>query len=287
MNLNKLKIALVINLLSLAAFAQESSVLTTGPEKGALIIAGGGRLGDDIITRFIELAGGPEARIVYIPTAGGRKSYDQDFRGADIFRKAGASNITILHTYDRAEANSDEFAKPLADADGVWFSGGRQWRLVDSYKDTKTEAMFREILARGGVIGGSSAGATIQGSYLARGDTKNNQIMMGDHEEGFSFIKNVAIDQHVMARNRHFDMFNILDQRPELLGLSVDESTAIIVQGDRFEVMGKSYVIVFDGSFWSREGSELKNLPNNNLFYFLRAGDQYNMRTRKVILSEE
>ena len=287
MNLNKLKIALVINLLSLAACAQESSVLTTGPEKGALIIAGGGRLGDDIITRFIELAGGPEARIVYIPTAGGRKSYDQDFRGADIFRRAGASNITILHTYDRAEANSDEFAKPLADADGVWFSGGRQWRLVDSYKDTKTEAMFREVLARGGVIGGSSAGATIQGSYLARGDTKNNQIMMGDHEEGFSFIKNVAIDQHVMARNRHFDMFNILDQHPELLGLSVDESTAIIVQGDRFEVMGKSYVIVFDGSFWSREGSELKNLPNNNLFYFLRAGDQYNMRTRKVILSDE
>ena len=78
--------------------------------------------------------------------------------------------------------------------------GGRQWRIADSYLGTLTEKEFRTVLDRGGVIGGSSAGATIQGSYLARGDTQANTIMMGDHEQGFAYIENVAIDQHLLVR---------------------------------------------------------------------------------------
>ena len=133
-------------------------------------------------------------------------------------------------------------------------------------------------------IAGTSAGVTIQGSYLARGDTKKNTIMMGDHEEGFSLIKNIAIDQHLLARNRHFDMFEILRNRPELLGIGIDESTAIIVKGDIFEVVGKSYVVVYDGKFWSREGSELKKLPEKEqIFYFLREGDSYNLKERTIM----
>jgi cyanophycinase len=108
--------------------------------------------------------------------------------------------------------------------------------------------------------------------------------MMGDHETGLGFIKNVAIDQHVLARGRQFDMFDILKKRPELLGIGIDENTAIVVKGDVFEVIGRSYVIIYDKSFWSREGSDLKKLPDeNNIFYFLRSGDKYNLRTRKVI----
>ena len=142
-----------------------------------------------------------------------------------------------------------------------------------------------EVLNRGGVIGGTSAGATIQGSYLARGDTKNNQIMMGDHEAGFGYIKNVAIDQHLLARNRQFDMFDILKKKPELLGIGIDESTAIIINKNTLEVLGSSYVIIYDGTFWSREGSDLKNLPEkDNIFYFLREGDRYDLKKRKIIV---
>ena len=260
------------------------SEVTTGPKKGSLIIAGGGKLGESIIKRFIELAGGTDAPIVIIPTALGAKSYDENSSGAGKFRDAGATNVTVLHTNDRSEANSEAFVRPLHEAKAVWFGGGRQWRLVDSYKDTKAEELFWQVLERGGVIGGSSAGAAIQGSYLARGDTKNNQIMMGDHEEGFGFIKNIAIDQHVLARNRQFDMLDILKNRPELLGVSIDEGTAMVVQKNQFKVLGDSYVIVYDGSFWSREGSDLKNLPpQDNLFYFLREGDQYDLKKRKVL----
>jgi cyanophycinase len=258
--------------------------MTTGPEKGSLVIVGGGGAGEEILLKFIELSGGMDAPIVVIPTAGGRADYDQDAGVAKALRQLGATKVQVWHTYDPDLANITEFTAPLDSAGGVWFGGGRQWRLVDAYAGTRAEKLFWEVLHRGGAIGGSSAGATIQGSYLARGDTKGNQTMMGDHEEGFGFIKNIAIDQHVLARNRQNDLFTILDQRPELLGIGLDEKTAIIVQGNSFEVMGRSYVLVYDRSFWSREGSAQKDLPAAyRQFYFLRAGDRYDMVKREVV----
>ena len=144
--------------------------------------------------------------------------------------------------------------------------------------------MFWQVLEGGGVIGGSSAGTTIQGSFLARGDTRHNQIMVGDHQQGFGFLKNVAVDQHTLARNRHYDMFQILQERPELLGLSIDEMTGIVVTGDQFQVVGESYVLVYDGGFWSREGWSMKRLPcSHSRFYFLRAGDRYDMAESQVV----
>jgi cyanophycinase len=254
-----------------------------GPKNGTLVIVGGALKNDSIIKTFIKLAGGNNAPIVVIPTANDSEINNENSGGAGAIRKLGASNVTILHTTDRSIANTDSFVKPLINAKAVWFGGGRQWRLVDAYKNTLTEKMIWKVLERGGVIGGSSAGATIQGSYLTRGDTKNNQIMMGDHQEGFGFLKNVAIDQHVLVRNRQFDMFEILTMHPELLGIGIDENTAIVVHGNQFEVMGESYVIVYDGTFWSREGSNLKNLPDSTkLFYFLRNGDKYDLLNRKV-----
>lgn len=257
---------------------------SSGPARGTLIIIGGGDINESLNKKIMEISGGLQIPIVVIPTADGGGNYDQNFGEAGILRKMGATNVTVLHTSDRNVANTEEFVKPLLNARLVWFSGGRQWRLVDAYKNTLTEKMLWKVLENGGTIGGSSAGATIQGSFLVRGDTKNNQIMMGDHQNGFGFLKNVAIDQHVLARNRQFDMFEILRNRPELLGIGIDESTAIIVKGDIFEVVGKSYVVVYDGKFWSREGWEFKKLPEKGqLFYFLREGDRYNMRERIIM----
>ena len=264
------------------AQTNQTGTPVVGPVHGSLVVAGGGIRSAAIVENFIELAGGPDARFVFVPTAAGLDRYD--IGSTNFLRRHGARNVMLLHTDDRAEADSTEFTAPLLQADGVWFGGGRQWRLVDAYSGTKTEQLFRKVLERGGVIGGSSAGATIQGSFLVRGDTRNNQIMIGDHEQGFGFLKDVAIDQHVLARNRHFDLLSILKQRPHLLGIGVDEDTAIVVQGDEFKVIGSSYAIVYDGQFWSREGSDLKTLPREQArFYFLRPGDQYNLKERSVI----
>ena len=259
---------LLIPSLPVALSSQE-----VGPENGSLVIVGGAMQDPAIVQRFIDLAGGPDAPIVLIPTAGGGEEYDQYYRGLASFRNQGAKNLTVLHSYDPAEADTDEFVEPLMKARGVWFGGGRQWRLVDAYGGTKTEEAIRAVLDRGGVIGGSSAGASIQGSYLARGDTRTNTIMMGDHEEGFGYVKNVAIDQHVLRRNRQFDLIEIIEARPELLGIGIDENTAIVVQGDSFEVIGESYVLIFDNQ---------KMVGERGYFYFLAPGDRYNMATREA-----
>ena len=244
-----------------------------GPANGTLVIVGGAMRDPAIIERFLDLAGGPDVPIVVIPTAGGGEHYDQYWRGLRQFKEAGATNLTVLHTKDREVADSDTFVHPIREARGVWFSGGRQWRLADSYLHTKTHDALWDLLDRGGVIGGSSAGATIQGSYLARGDTKTNTIMMGDHEEGLSFLKDVAIDQHLLKRNRHFDLIEIIKAKPDLLGIGLDENTAIVVQGDRFEVMGQSYVAIYDHH---------SQIDSGGQFYFLAPGDSFNLKTRKA-----
>ena len=265
-----------LSLLALVAFfSRDPQVLAQqiGPPNGSLVIVGGAMSDRGIMERFLQLAGGPDASIVVIPTAGGADDYDQFYQGLNAWRDVGAGNLTVLHTKDRDEANSDAFVEPIRAANGVWFPGGRQWRLADSYLETKTEEELWNLLDRGGVIGGSSAGATIQGSYLARGDTRTNTIMMGDHEEGFGFLRNTAIDQHVLRRNRQFDLIEVIRARPELLGIGIDENTAIVVQGDEFEVIGQSYVLIYDNQ---------SMVGDSGLFYFLSPGDRFNLATREA-----
>lgn len=266
--LRSLAVLLVAIGSSTVAVAQE-----VGPANGSLVVVGGGLRDLAILEEFLELAGGRDAPIVVIPTAGGREEYDKYCPCLRQLREAGATNLTVLHTKDREEANSDEFVAALRRAQGVWFSGGRQWRLADSYRGTKVHDELWGVLERGGVIGGSSAGATIQGSYLVRGDTETNTIMMGDHEEGFGFLRDVAIDQHLLKRNRQFDLVEVIDAHPELLGIGLDENTAIVVRGDSFRVIGASYVAIYDHG---------RRLDSGGLFYFLAAGDRYNMQTREA-----
>ncbi|MCH8127157.1 cyanophycinase [candidate division KSB1 bacterium] len=245
-----------------------------GPANGSLVIAGGAVRGEEIIKRFLDLAGGADVPIVVIPTAGGGETYDQYWRGLRQFKAAGATDLTVLHTKDPKVANTVEFVNVIKKARGVWFSGGRQWRLADSYLNTKVHDELWNLLERGGVIGGSSAGATIQGSYLARGDSKTNTIMMGDHEVGLGFLKNSAIDQHLLRRNRQFDLIEIIKAHPKLLGIGLDENTAIVVNGDQFEVIGQSYVAIYDYN---------SSIDSGGLFYFLAPGDRFNLKTREAV----
>lgn len=260
-------------MLSILLVAPPIAAQEIGPANGSLVIVGGAMRDRAIVERFLDLAGGSDAPIVVIPTAGGDEEYDQYWRGLRQFKEAGATDLYVLHTKDRDVANSEEFVLPIQNARGVWFGGGRQWHLADSYLDTRVHEELNALLERGGVIGGSSAGATIQGSYLARGDTRTNTIMMGDHVEGLGFLKNVAIDQHLLRRNRQFDLIEVIETFPDLLGIGLDENTAIVVQGDRFDVIGQSLVAIYDHN---------KTLDSGGLFYFLAPGDSFDLVTRQA-----
>lgn len=248
---------------------------TVGPASGWLVAAGGGRLDDSVILRFLELAGGLDAQVVVIPTASPRDDYDADWRGLRLFRKLGASHLTILHTRDRQVADSEAFVEPIRRASGVWFSGGRQWRLVDSYLDTRTHRELEALLERGGVIGGTSAGATIQASYLVRGAPEGNHIMMAPgYEKGFGFLKNAAVDQHLLKREREYDLVPVIETHPGLLGIGLDEGAAVAVRGNRLEVIGSSHVAIYDAEYIN--GSE-----GRAPFYFLSVGDFFDLAARR------
>ena len=247
-----------------------------GPENGTLIIVGGGGMPQVIFDRFFEAAGGKDAKLVVVPTAGSEASYDETSRSVKMFQKAGATDVHLLHTRDPKEADTAEFSAVLKDAKAVWFAGGRQWRLADSYLGTKTEAAFHDVLKRGGVIGGSSAGATIQGSYLVRGAPEGNHIMMSPgHEAGFGFLRNAAIDQHLLARKRENDLLPVIRKYPQLLGVGIDEATAIVLKGQTAEVIGKSKVLFYDIA--------LEKTLGEKFYITLDPGDRYNLRARREL----
>jgi cyanophycinase len=191
--------------------------------------------------------------------------------------KRGIKNVTMLHTHDPKIADTDTFVADLKDADAVWFNGGRQGNIVDSYAKTKTLQEFNKVLERGGVIGGSSAGATIQGEYLVRGDTSGPNVMMTlepNHQDAFKFLRRSAIDQHINTRNRWDDLIPVIQKYPSLLGIGLSEGTAIIVNGDKFEVFGKWKVAVHDNTRLYQ--------PWEKPYFVLSQGDVYNMKSRRV-----
>lgn len=182
-----------------------------------------------------------------IPTAGRSEHYSPDWLGLRPFYDAGAHDVTVLHTRSSVEADSDDFAELLRSATGVWLTGGRPWRLVDAYQGTRVEDELHLLLARGGVIGGTSAGASIMASYLVRGAPDDNTIVMTpEYDSGFDFLRGTAIDQHVVARDREQDLFEVLEANPELLGIGLDEGAALVVRGDRAEVIGENTVAIYD-----------------------------------------
>ena len=272
---------MLVNLMAVALLAQNPAPANAapaapartvvGPQRGALVIVGGGQTGPEITGRFVTLAGGKDAEVVVIPTAAERDPVDIKRVGERFSQAFGFKNVTVLHTSDRAEADSEGFVAPLKKARAVWFDGGRQWRIVDAFAGTRTQREIEAVLERGGVIGGSSAGATIQGSYLVRGAREGNDILMAKgYEQGFGYLRGVAIDQHILPRRRADDLVPVIEAHPDLLGIGIDESSAIVVNGDRFEVIGRGVVGIYDGK--DHDGKR---------YYFLAPGERFDLKGRR------
>jgi cyanophycinase len=253
----------------LAGAATPAPARSAGPVRGALLIIGGGERGAEIQNAAISLGGKP-SRWVFIPTA----MSDADVAKAEppAFIRQSGGTLTILHTRDRKVADSEAFTAPLRAATAVFIGGGRQWRLIDAYRGTRTETELRAVLDRNGLISGSSAGATIQGSYLVRGSPQSNKILMAPgYERGFGYLSNVAIDQHVAQRRREKDLAVVVAAHPGLLGIGIDESTAVIVQGNTMTVIGR-------GMVWITDGADHGGAP----FYTLKPGTRFDLASRQI-----
>ncbi|MEM7452891.1 MAG: cyanophycinase [Planctomycetota bacterium] len=242
---------------------------------GTLIIVGGGGMPSGSDELFLSLAGGDDARLVYVPCAE-EESLRRPPRILRSWQAAGAASADWIHTKDRNLANGDEeFLEPLQNATGLFFGGGRQWNFADSYYGTEAHRLMKQVLDRGGVVCGSSAGASIQGGYLARANpVANFDIMAPGYERGLGFLRGVAIDQHFTQRRRQPDLESLVVRYPQLLGIGIDESTALVVQESEGRVIGAGKVWFYDQPVGQEEPCEPVALP---------AGSRYDLANRTVI----
>jgi cyanophycinase len=212
---------------------------TIRPNGGTLVISGGGGVPDSVRARFYELAGGQNARIVVIPTASIYADEPRIQATLDPWKKFNTASLQMLHTRNRELADDTEFVKPLCEATGVWIGGGRQKLLSEAYVGTEVERQLMALLDRGGVIGGTSAGAAIMTRVMIA-DGRGKAIM----GTGFDFLQGAVVDQHFMKRNRVGRLLGVLEEHPDLIGFGIDERTALVVnvRDSRLRVIGDSYV---------------------------------------------
>jgi len=238
--------------------AQSSTRATTGPENGWLVLDGGGIAKVNAAThKFAALAGGVNANVVVVLTP-----IDLDVLTPDFLAKYrqvwateyGVPNVTFMDTRDRHVADTDAFVAPLRNATGVWICGGHLSNLLDAYLETKSAREIEAVAERGGVIGGSSAGAMIQGSFLINVRkspgglriSRTGMFLDPTRLLGFGILRNVTVYPHLSARKAQGNVSEVIAHYPELLGIGIDERTAIVVHHDQFEVMGEGHVAIFD-----------------------------------------
>lgn len=224
---------------------------TDAARRGRLLIIGGAERhregGTAILQRFVELAGGADANLVVIATASSEPDI-LEAEYADAFKRFGAGAVRALRLDSREQANSDEATDVLAAATGVFFTGGDQLRITTVIGGTRTDQLLQSLVhERGVVLAGTSAGAAMMsGTMIVGGDQPGVTTASVRTGPGLEFLPGVLIDMHFAERGRLNRLLSAVALYPHELGLGIDEDTAILADGDCFEVIGSGAVTVVD-----------------------------------------
>jgi len=249
--------------------------------KGAEIITSGGKAADSL---FISLLGGSAAKVVFIPTAASSLRSDsgtiwnpdeeknKEIFRQDLLKRFNLNNITVLHTRNHEEANTENFVAPLRDAKAVWISSGNPGRFMSVYQGTLLEKELKVLLQRGGIIAGESAGAIVQGSYILRGNPDKPVLMVEGSEKGLGLIQKIAIDPHLSAQKRENELVTIIDRYPYLLGIGIDDNTGFLIRDGIGEVFGSGRIAIYDNKKY-----------NAGWYYWLKPGDRFDFGKKKPV----
>ena len=257
--------------------------------RGHLLIVGGGPIPREVTLHFVELAGGRgKARIAVFPTASAVASTGPD-KVAEL-RSYGADAFVVPVT--RSNADADSLVHLLDRVTGIWFAGGDQNRVTAAIRGTRVEQAIRDRYVNGAVIGGTSAGAAVMSAAMITGDERrlggsrppsdsSQAFLTIDRDNivttpGLGLIDNAIVDQHFVRRRRHNRLISLVLERPSLIGVGVDESTAIDVHPDGiWEVIGASVAVIYDaragtitpsGSTLGAAGVRMHVLPAGSRF---------------------
>jgi cyanophycinase len=268
------------------------------PAKGTLFIIGGGDRSEAMMKRYIGLAERFQSgKIVIYTMASGVPTETGTDLVAEL-KKLGAKNV-VWENLTHDQALVEDNLEVLKDAGGVYFSGGDQARLTAALLDTPIYKRLMELYHQGAVIGGTSAGAAVMSEVMITGDEKRKPggedvecekfrtIEAGNiiTTRGFGFITSVVIDQHHIARKRENRLISVIGEHPGLLGVAIDEDTAIVVAPDAtFEVVGESYVLILDPGQAKIQVLPTKQITIENMtLHLLTPGMRFNLKDRKVV----
>lgn len=263
-------------------------------DKGYLFIIGGGDRSSSMMKRFLQLGNqSADDKIVILPMAS-NDAHESGKSMVEEFRNLGIQDVEY-YVLDREQALDERNSKILENVTRIYFPGGDQSLLTKALVKTPLHRRLLEIYEAGGVIGGTSAGAAVMSELMITGDEKR---AVGDGEAftkiladnivvtpGFGFIRTAIIDQHFVTRKRHNRLISLVAEHPDLLGIGIDESTAIIVNPDQtIEVIGEQNVVVYDAT-----EAKMTILPSQRIggfgiiMHLLKPGDRFDLKTKKAI----
>ncbi len=281
---------LIAALFSLAVSAGMPSAATP---KGDLVLIGGGSKPAAAMTRFVELAGGRDAAIIVFPTASeapDTPTYYEKLFGEEL----GCSDVFVAPVHERADALDEALAARVAAAGGIFFGGGDQRRITAALDGTPVGEAVRDAYERGAVVGGTSAGTACQSPLMITGDGDFTVLTAGNIvlTEGLGLFRGVIVDQHFVARRRANRLLSVVMEHPDLVGVGVDEGTAVWVRPDNtFLVLGDGWVVVFDARRATvRRGADLDTGPalgvHGMLTHVLLPGETFDLERGEAAPSD-
>jgi cyanophycinase len=266
-------------------------VLPAAHQRGRVMAIGGAEDKFDdklILSTFVRIAGGPEARIAIVPTASSIESAGERYKA--IFLSMGADQVDVVYIASREDANSDVPAELLEDATGIFLTGGNQMRLSVLMGGTRAAQVVRERHEEGAIVAGTSAGASILSSHMVAfgasgGTPKQRMVQM---VAGFGLIPDLIIDQHFRQRDRIGRLLAMVAANPGLIGVGIDEDTAILTApGGVLEVVGRNSVTIVDGSHMYSDIFQVKGHGGITIsdarLHILTPGRRFDLKHRKLL----
>jgi len=246
-----------------------------------------------ILKEFVAAAGGLDARIAVIPTASSLGPEIVDVYDA-LFRAEGAAEVNEVRPQSREEAADPDLVKRISEATGIFMTGGNQLKLSAVICGTPVGDAIVEAHARGVVVAGTSAGASIQSSHMVAFGTPGAtpRQRMTQVAAGLGLLRSTVIDQHFAQRNRYGRLLMIVSQSPSLLGLGIDEDTAAVVDTDDdghevLRVLGRGAVTIMDPAALVTNSYEVKRsapiLASGVVLHVLPQGARFDLTTRTLL----
>lgn len=218
-------------------------------KEGALIIIGGAEDKSGEMEILREVAARTDTGKLILVTAASQYAEDTWQRYCEVFKNLGVKSVEHLHIEQPEDARDPKLSSLFENASTVFFTGGDQLRITTKIGGTPIVEWIFEIYRTGGTIAGTSAGASIMGETMLVGEEIVESHKVGNWmmAPGLGLIENMLIDQHFAQRGRIGRLLGAVAMNPGILGIGIDENTAILIQGHSFAVIGQNAVYVIDG----------------------------------------